>query len=418
MLITNYFKKMKSDKKQINTKNKEIKKSKKIVQKQSESDFDYPTINSNNYFRIIKELERQNANQKLAEEISKKESKPKQKNINELIYVNNSKKLGNYYNKNQNDLLLFGSSKYDAMSMDNLLKEMGQYKSKVINKINENKNNKNNKTLKKKSSEINEIIDEYDNIKNKVILTPLAENEKERSEMEPLEKKNFDEANRLGVVMRRIEYTNLLKNRKNINKTPENKELILKLKNSVDKIEKSWIKYRYRKNIKMKKENKKGNIEIEIQYLAINDNLKKIDNLEKQNKELNEKINQTNIEIERLDSQNKELQTLIEETNNNKNQEFSEINLKYNEKINELKELNQTYNDVVLEKNTLKENYDKLLEEKNSLTDKYNEIFENLNKEKEELNNTKNEYELILKQNNEKDEKMKELEEQIENINK
>ena len=212
---------MKSEIKLKPSKPKELKPKKKIVKKQKEPELDIPSINSNSYFRIIKELEKQNSSQKFTEETKKKE-KPKQKNINELIYINNSKKLGNYYNKNQNDLLLYGSSKYDVLTMDNLLKEMGQYKSKVINKINETKTNKN------KNSEINEIIEDYDNIDSKNILTPLAENEKERSEMEALEKQSFDEAKRLGVVMRRIEYTYLLNKRNNLNKNEEkeNKERI------------------------------------------------------------------------------------------------------------------------------------------------------------------------------------------------
>ena len=130
---------MQSNKKQQNIKSKEIKTKKKILKKTKQSDSELSSINSNSYFRIIKELEKQNSIQKFSEEMKKKEAKPKQRNINELIYINNSKKLGNYYNKNQNDLLLYGSSKYDVLPMDNLLKEMGQYQSKVINKINENK---------------------------------------------------------------------------------------------------------------------------------------------------------------------------------------------------------------------------------------------------------------------------------------
>ena len=267
---------MKSDKKQ-NTKIKELKRNKKLLPKQKESENGQSSMNSMNYFRIIKELEKQNTNQKLSEEISKKDSKqkPKTKNINELIYVNNSKKLGNYYNKNQNDLLLYGSSKYDALTMDNLLKEMGQYKSRVINKINENKNNKNNK---KPNSEIDEIIEDYDNIKNKVILTPLAENEKGRGEMEPLEKKNFDEANRLGVVMRRIEYTNLLlKSRKNLYKNEEeNNEMISKLKNSAEVIERSWLRYkRHKRNMNIKKDEN----HIEIECIGSNENIARIQRL-------------------------------------------------------------------------------------------------------------------------------------------
>ena len=403
---------MQSNKKQQNIKSKEIKTKKKILKKTKQSDSELSSINSNSYFRIIKELEKQNSIQKFSEEMKKKEAKPKQRNINELIYINNSKKLGNYYNKNQNDLLLYGSSKYDVLPMDNLLKEMGQYQSKVINKINENK------VAKKKNSEINEIIEDYDTIKNKTILTPLAENEKDRSEMETLEKKNFDEAKRLGVVMRRIEYTYLLNKRINMNKEDEkeNKEMILKLKNSVDTIEKYWLKHKKRKILRAKRNAERGHIE--IQYLASNDNFKKIEKLEKKCEELNKSLIESQKEVNRLNSENKELQILNEESDKNKKEEFNDINNKYNDKISELNSLNQIHNDLLLEKNKLQENYEKLLEEKNSLNDKYNEITENINKKNEEINNNKNEYETLLKQSNEKEEKIKNLEENIENINK
>ena len=400
---------MKSEKQQLQ-KNKELKTKKKILPKPKETKLENPAINSMNYFRIIKELEKQNSNQKYSEELRKKNPKQKQRNINELIYSKNSKKLGNYYNKNQNDLLLYGSSKYDVLPMDNLLKEMGQYKSKVINKINENKNHKNSK----KNSEINELIEEYDNCNNKVILTPLAETEKDLSEMETLEKANFDEAKRLGVVMRRIEYTYLLNNRNNINKNGENKEMISKLKSSVDKIERCWLRHRRRKIEKMKNNAKRGHIEIE--YLSSNDNIKKIENLEKKCEKLNKELEEEKKIVEQLDSENKQLKILLDDST--KKEEYNSINTKYIEKMNELKTLNQNHNDLLLEKNSLQEKYDKLLEEKNTLNDKCNEISDKLNKQNEELNKIKNEYEAILKQNNEKEEKIKELEKDLDNVNK
>ena len=212
---------------------------------------------------------------------------------------------------------------------------MGQYKSKVINKINETKTNKN------KNSEINEIIEDYDNIKNKNILTPLAENEKERSEMEALEKQRFDEAKRLGVVMRRIEYTYLLNKRNNLNKNEEkeNKEMISKLKNSVDKIEKCWLRHRKRKVLRAKENAKRGHIEIE--YRAANDNIEKIKRLEKECDELNRVLSESKRETNRINSEYKELQILFEDCNKNKNEEFNNINNKYIEKENEFKKLNQ-----------------------------------------------------------------------------
>ena len=381
---------MKSNKKQI-TENKQLKTKKKILQKtkEPEIDLDFETT-SMNYFRIIKELEKQNNEQKLNKELTKKEPKPKQKNLTEKIYINNSKKLGNYYNKNKNDLLLYGSSKFDGLTMDKLVDEMGNYKSKVISKINEN----HNKNKKIKNSEIVDIIDDYDSSHNKIILTPLAENEKERSEMETLEKKKFDEAKRIGVVMRRIEYTYLLNNKLlNGSKNGENKEMLNKLRTSVDKIEKCWLRYRKRKTKRMKENAKKGHIEIEI--LCSNDNIKKLEELKKS-------YHLLKIDKDRLDGENKELQILLEEKTSDKDEELNGLREKYDEKIKEFETLNLTYNE--------------LLNEKNLLDNKNNDLVENCTKTNDELNNIKSEYETMLKQNNEKDEKIKELEEKIKEL--
>jgi hypothetical protein len=172
---------MNSNKRKTSIKSRELKNKKKILKIQNEPDYEKTSVN---YFRLLKEMEKQDSDQKLNEELHQKEKKKQNKKLNEIIYENNSKKLGNYYNKNQSDLLLYGSRKYDVLSMDKLLKEMGQYQTKVINKINESKNLKSSN-----NSEISEIVDDYNNCKNKVILTPLAENEKERDEMENNEKK-------------------------------------------------------------------------------------------------------------------------------------------------------------------------------------------------------------------------------------
>ena len=325
-------------KKQI-TENKHLKTKKKVLQKtkdpEIEIDLDFDTT-SMNYFRIIKELEKQNMEKKSTKELIKKEPKPKQKNLTEKIYLNNSIKLGNYYNKYKNDLLLYGSSNYDVLEMDKLVGEMGNYKSKIINKINEN----HNKNKKIKNSQID------DSAHNKVILTPLAENEKERREMETLEKKKYDEAKRIGVVMRRIEYTYLLNNKTlNGSKNGDSKEMINKLKASVDKIERSWLRYRKRKTKRMKENAKRGHIEIE--YLSVNDNIKKL-------KELEKSYQMLKVDKDRLDGENKELLILLDEKTSDKDEELNGL-----------------------------------------LNDKNNEIT--------------SEYETISKQNSEKDEKIKEL---------
>ena len=389
---------MKSNKKQT-TENKQLKTKKKVLQKTKEPEIELDfEKTSMSYFRIIKELEKQNNEQKLNKELTKKEPKPKQKNLTETIYINNSKKLGNYYNKNKNDLVLYGSSKYDGLTMDKLVDEMGNYKSKVINKINENHKNK-----KIKNSKIVDIIDDYDNSHNKIILTPLAENEKERREMETLEQKKFDEAKRIGVVMRRIEYTYLLNNKMlNGSKNGENKEMLKKLKTSVDKIEKCWLRYRKRKTKRIKENAKRGHIEIQI--LSVTDNIKKLEELKKS-------YHLLKTEKDRLDGENKELQILLEDKSSDKDEELNGLRQKYDEKLKEFDTLNLTYNELLTEKNLLKENFDKLSEEKNLLDNKNNEMAENCTKASDELNNVKSEYEAMLKQNSEKDEKIKELEE-------
>jgi hypothetical protein len=338
---------MKSDKKQQNIK---LKPNKKVLKKPKENEFETTSMN---YFRILKELEKKNTEQKLAQELKKKENNPKKANLTEVIYEKNSKKLGNYYNKNQNDLLLYGSSKYDILSMDKLLQEMGNYKSKVINKINEKKGNKNSNNV-----EISDILQEYKGFKKGEILTPLAENEKE-NEMEMFEKKNFDEAKRIGVVMRRIEYTSLLNKR---NRNGDNKEMLTKLRNSAKKIENYWL--RHRQEVKRKNNERRGHIE--IQYLSKNDNLKRLEELEKSYEELNKLYLEAKEEIERLILENKDLQQVIEENN-------------------------KSYSSLLTEKNNLQDIYDKLLEEKKSLNEKYDELVVNLNLKEEELNKIKEE---------------------------
>ena len=71
---------MKSEIKLKPSKPKELKPKKKIVKKQKEPELDIPSINSNSYFRIIKELEKQNSSQKIAEEAKKKENQPEEMN--------------------------------------------------------------------------------------------------------------------------------------------------------------------------------------------------------------------------------------------------------------------------------------------------------------------------------------------------
>ena len=154
-----------------------------ILQEQNKENRNEPT--SKSYYHIMKEIEKEQK----GNENGKKNSKAEYSNLTEKIYSNNSTKLGNYYNKNHNDLLLYGSKKYDLFTVRTLVKEMAKYKKKVLNKIKENKKNTNG--CKNYA---------FESCDEKVILTPLAEREKEKNEMGDLEKKNFDEIERCGVV--------------------------------------------------------------------------------------------------------------------------------------------------------------------------------------------------------------------------
>ena len=210
---------------------------KKKVSHKAKKENEYETT-CMNYFRIMKEVEKE---QKGQERKRNPKILFKELNLTEKIYSNNSTLLGNYYDQNQKELLLYGSKKYEFLTIKRLVKEMGKYKSKIIKKIKENKKNTN-------------VCKNYalESCDEKVILTPLAENEKEKNEMEKLEKKRFDEAERCGVVMRRIEYTHLLDNRESFRYSDsfeEDKEVIMLMKNSVDKIERNWLRYKNSKKI-------------------------------------------------------------------------------------------------------------------------------------------------------------------------
>ncbi len=82
--------------------------------------------------------------------------------------------------------------------MDNLVEEMKEYKNNVIRKIRQSQNKYRNIDYRLKRKD------------NNLILTPLAEKEKEKSLMGRIKKEQFNTAERIGVAMRRIEYTYLL----------------------------------------------------------------------------------------------------------------------------------------------------------------------------------------------------------------
>ena len=189
--------------------------------------------NSKNYFRLQKEIENnQNPySNSYKKQNIKKNNTTSGNSLNEKIYSNYSKKLGDYYQKNKEDIILYGSKKYDLLTVDNLVDEMKQYRNKVIEKIKQNPNKFKNKNYGLKSQD--DIL----------ILTPLAE--KERSKMGNNEKELFNEAERRGVVMRRIEYANLLdQNDNNINNRNVNAKVFMVMKDAVGKIEKCWLFYK------------------------------------------------------------------------------------------------------------------------------------------------------------------------------
>ena len=191
----------------------------------------------------MKEIEKE---QKIRES-PKKYNKINTYNLTEKIYIKNSKKVENYYDKNKDDLLLYGSKRYDLLTVQKLVKEMDKYRPKVLSKIKEDKNKIN------KAKNYN-----FESCDEKVILTPLAQTEKKNKNIsESLEKKKFEDAQRSGVVMRRIEYVHLLENRNpfkkiGINQEEEDKKFFLLIKEAVDRIERNWFYHNWLKQ-KMKK---------------------------------------------------------------------------------------------------------------------------------------------------------------------
>ena len=182
---------------------------------------------SKNYFKLYKEIEN-SQNNSFKKQKNKNNPKMPPNSLNEKIYSNYSKKLGDYYHKNKEDLYLYGSKKYDLLAVDNLVEEMKQYKSTIIENIKQNQNKLKNKNYGLESND------------DSLILTPLAE--KERSRMGNNEKEQFNAAERFGVVMRRIEYTNLLS--QNGTNASENDKVFFVMKDAVAKIEKCWLFYK------------------------------------------------------------------------------------------------------------------------------------------------------------------------------
>ena len=338
-----------------------------------------------NYFKILKEIEKEEKNK----ESDIKNNKLNLHNLTEKIYLRNIDKIGKYYKKNENDIKLYGSKKYDDLTIQKLINEMGEYKSKVIKKITENK--KNEKAGKNFG---------FESCDEKVILTPLAEREKEdKNFSESLEKKNFEDVQRTGVVMRRIEYVHLLDNRDGYKKrdtAEEDRKIILLLIEAIDKIERNWLLYKLRKMQKEEKEReekererienekkekrekekkekeekerrKKEQEEFEMREKErIDRERKEKEEKEKKEKEKKEKEKKEKEEKEKREREQKEKE---EKENNIKINEINEENLNNINKLNELEESNETK-----EKKTLRNKPQNIFKNKNEIFTKIEEI--------------------------------------------
>lgn len=397
--------------------------------------------NDTNYFRVMKEIQKEeNSGEK-----PRKSNKENPLNLTEKIYLQNSKKLGKYYNDNKNNLLLYGSKKYDLLTIQRLVKEMSKYRSKVLKKINDDK---------KRPNKVKDFG--IDNCDDKLILTPLAENEKKNKNMsESIEKKNFQEAQRSAVVMRRIEYIHLLENRDSFKKEPNNteeedKKFFLLIKEAVDKIERNWLYHHWRKLKQKEAEKINNNINInstdndEIEkknlgklkaknnnfnkpndfkkehfyfHLPRNKIIKKIHNIKKINKSnnlcfikklidrthSNNKPQQQLKELKELVSELKEsknnylkVKTLLDNSNieNKKLKEQLDEELSNNKQekeklLNDNKETNDKLNKVQNECNNLKTSHD-------SLNETYNQVLNDNKKLKNELNDAINNNKLLM----------------------
>ena len=339
--------------------------------------------NSQNYFRL-----NNNNNNKVIN------------SLNEKIYSNNSKKLGEYYTKNKEDISLYGSKKYDLLTVDNLVQEMKQYRNSIIEKMKQNPSKFKLKNYGLKNSNAN------------LILTPLAE--KERSKMGNNEKELFNLAERRGVVMRRIEYSNSLNNN-----DKDNLNIFLIMKNAVKLIEKCWLFYKglkKRKYIKgilcMKKYIKRkilrlfndiNNERLKNIYMNNNNNINNSNNnniiitnsnfssisfkngLNLKNSNLSNNSNINSNTNERYISHEKKI---FEICSGDKLNIIKDKNINMNNnKLND--ELQKKYYKLILENKMLQEEINKYKKENNELIKKFDELninYNNLLKDFDTLN--------------------------------
>ena len=340
---------------------------------------------SKNYFSLYKDIESNpfNPYNTSYKKNPNKEDIPGN-SLNEKIYSNNSKKLGDYYQKNKEDIILYGSKKYDLLTVDNLVEEMEQYKNTVIEKIKQNPNKFKNRNYGLKSQDDN------------LILTPLAE--KERSNMANNEKDLFNEAERRGVVMRRIEYSNLLDQNGNNNKS-ENAKIFMVMKDAVGKIEKVWKFYKNSKSRRIKNGVKLLENYIKRKVLKLFDYLN------------NEKLKEIYM------SHNSSVLSFKNGLKNKNNNNIYELN-------DEIKKIKRARNICYLDKIRIdrsviqnkKQLYDDLQKKYYKLILDYKIAQEELNKYKKENSNLKDEINMLKNENNEIDKLKKEKNELIKNF--
>ena len=391
---------------------------------------------SKNYFKLYKELEN-SQNNSFKKQKNKSNSKMPPNSLNEKIYSNYSKKLGDYYHKNKEDLYLYGSKKYDLLTVDNLVEEMKQYKKTVIEKIKENQNKLKNKNYGLQSND------------DSLILTPLAD--KERSKMGNNEKEQFNAAERFGVVMRRIEYTNLISQNGNI--ASENSKVFFVMKDAVAKIEKCWLFYKYSKKRRLFRGMKLlekyikrkilnffdylNNEKLKYIYMSHNPSMlsfkNDLDSTSTNNPKLNNKNNRNSNNYQK----NKFKNSLNDDNNNdinNKNEnsicfiekisiygkqkksqddlknDYAKIKLNYKMQQNELNKYKNENSNLNNQINTLIKEIDKLKKEKDDLIKNKESISANYNKLVKEYDSNLNEkYNNLLNENENIKNKYKEL---------
>ena len=339
-----------------------------------------------NYFRLLKEMEKESEIEKLyqLEQEDNNNNKDKEnKNLTEKIYNQNLKNLRNYYNKNKKDLKLYGSQKYDSLPIKKCVKEMTNYEKRVIDRLKSNQDD----------TKINSIVENYANCRDKVILTPLAENEKDRNEMENMEKEKFDKAERLGVVVRMIEYTSSLRKKADFKKNEENKEIISKFKKAVNLISDYWLNYKYRKKIREEMKRGKDEFQSKIERFSFTlraKKTKKLINLMKNYEKFKQLYEETKKEKDKKEKETKKLNNICNSIKLNfekKNVENDELN----EKFNKIKEQNEI---LTNQKTKGEEIISQLESEKNNLMNDNNILKQNYSNLDEEYNNFKKEKKL------------------------